>query len=292
MPKVKHPRLSAELLEFVEGNLGAIKDARFCGWDHAESDVWELSFGTGQSAFLKCHRQHRKFVQELTAYTEWLPALGHTPKLIAHHTKPNALLLEKVPGELVETMSLAQKEEQAVYIKAGRFLRSLHDLPYNDSDDMTLADAWPMRIASWSEQAKEHVSAADIVWAKAYASEAIPALKNYSRVPCHRDYTARNWLVAENSFYVIDFEHAHPNLWLSDLERLWTDRWQERPDLKESFFEGYGKALTADDEGLMRRFAAFGAVITITWAANHGDDEFEQFGRSLLARLKAEAKDE
>ena len=280
----------SKLHAFVQAVVGPTHVRRFCGWEHAESLVWEFQTTAGATLYLKQHRQIRKFRQEHHAYTAWVPALPSvTPILVgAHLAAPHALLITAVPGTLAENTLLSPAHELELHRQAGRFLRALHDLPHEDIDPVSLVDAFAQRMAAWLPRVRGLVEEGDIDWVISRMQEILPLLGSYSRVPCHRDYTPRNWLVhqAELQLYVIDFEHARPDLALLDMERLWAGTWPGRPDLKAAFFDGYGRNLTSDEEALLERCAALGALTTIGWAHEHGDVPFEQYGRDLLARLR------
>ena len=272
--------------QYLTDRGAVITSLRFCGWDHAESDVWELSTETGR-VFLKKHRQARKFEQELHAYQAWTPHLSPlTPRLLEHQREAQTLLLSAAPGELVERMKLSAREEHDLHRQAGAFLRRLHDVPFEDTDTLTLAEALKKRTEAWTARAEGVLPPEDIAWVRARVAEALPSLANFTRVPCHRDYTARNWLAESGKLYVIDFEHARPDGWIFDLERLWADLWPERPDLRAAFLNGYGRDLR-EEEGVLERCAALGALSTIVWARDHKDVEFEKQGWRRLARLKA-----
>ena len=284
-------KLSKEGLEFACQFISDIASVRFCGWDHAESGVWELSTKK-ERVFLKRHRQTRKFEQELHAYQAWTPHLSLsplTPRLLAHQRETQTLLLSAVPGELVERVKLSTREEGNLHHQAGTFLRRLHEVPFEDTDTLTLADALKKRLEAWAARAEGLVTPKDIAWVRARVAEALPLLTSFTRVPCHRDYTARNWLVDGPTLYVIDFEHARPDLWLFDLERLWADVWPERPGLRAAFLDGYGRDL-GEEEGVLERYAALNALSTIVWARDHGDVAFEKQGWRRLAWLKEETR--
>lgn len=284
--------LDGALLMFCQQSLGPLQQSTFCGWDHAESSVWKVVSESGRAAYLKQHRQPRKFAQESRAYAEWLPHLSaFTPQLIAKlEGAQNALLLSPVLGELVETSQLGTVDLHDLYIQAGHFLNKLHTLPFSDEDELPIGEAVAQRTGAWTgKRAEGIINANDIAWVRARVSETLPLLQMYTRVPCHRDYTARNWLVNEGKLYVIDFEHARADLWFLDVERMWSDVWRERPFLEAAFWEGYGRTLKEEERGILERLAALNALSTVVWAKEHGDEEFEAFGRGVLERLKRSA---
>lgn len=304
--------VQAELLSLAVPYVGepcAVEDR---SWDHGESAVWRVAGPLGAVA-LKAHRMRRKFEQELTAHTEWLPHLAdgtgarregavpdravaagcvgvpgvRTPTLLAAREEhPRALVMGWEPGVVLEVAGLPHGEAAVLHQRAGAFLRALHDLPYQDADAVPLAEAYAARLEAWSERARGVVPLGVVANVRAALREALPALQRQARVRCHRDYTPRNWLAGEDgSLVVIDFEHARPDLRLADLERLWTGLWHREPALREAFLAGYGRELTPDEEETLRRVAALGGLSTVVWAREHGDAAFEAHGWDVLRRL-------
>lgn len=274
--------VKARALAFAEFHLGQVTQVRDLSWQHGESAVWDLH-AMGARAVLKVYRQPRKYAQELTAYSEWLPLLrprlpegSAAPRLLGWDGQLRALLLSWEEGALLQRLSLTAADERHSHLRAGSFLRQLHSLPLADEDPLTVLDAYAKRVASWTRRATGIVPAALIAATEAAAMGAAPFLQGLRRVPCHRDYTPRNWLVGrDRRLTVIDFEHAHPDLYLVDLQRLWVGAWRRRPDLKEAFLEGYGRQLTADEERALRSISALWALSTIVWARQHHDATFE-----------------
>lgn len=300
-----HPALAA----FAAAHLGAVLKVRDLSWDHGESEVWALT-AKGARAVLKIHRQGRKFRNELTAYTDWLPRLRpllapgtHVPELLAVHAEhPRALLVELVEGELLDDLVPAPALEAEVHEQAGRFLRNLHGLGVSDADPKPLAEAYALRLEAWTTRAAGVVPDAVTGAVRNAVAATLPFLAGQSRVACHRDFTPRNWLVRSDHapgadpagarqhpgfgvLTVIDLEHSRPDLYLADLQRLWVGTWRYRPELRSSFLKGYGRALTGVEEEALRGLAAFWAYSTVVWAREHGDAEFERSGWRTLRWL-------
>jgi len=215
---------------FAEAHLGHLNRTRFCGWPHAESAVWRLEGRA--SAYLKAFRQPQKFVQERRAYRDWLPRLtlepgsALTPALLAESGTLRALLLTALPGSLAVHAPLTPRQGLEVYRQAGAFLRALHALPVGDDDPLPLGEAYRQRAKAWLARAESLVADPLVAWVGRRAGEAAGLLDalGTARVPCHPDFTARNWLVASAPegvrLAVIDFEHARPDFWLFDTEKL------------------------------------------------------------------------
>jgi Ser/Thr protein kinase RdoA (MazF antagonist) len=269
--------------------LGELLGAENLSWQHGESAVWRVAGRRGR-LIVKHHRQLRKWRQEVRAYLEWLPALdGATSELLAvREQPPRGILLSLLPGAPLAGLTLPPEREMRLHAQAGAFLRRLHDLPVADDDPLPLAEAFEQRLHAWTVRARGLVSPPSLDAVGGRVREALPMLGGARRVACHRDFTPRNWLVdpqRPGRLAVIDFEHARPDLWLMDLERLWSGTWRDRPDLEQAFLEGYGRQLAEDDSELLERLAALAAMTTVVWAREHGDREFEVAGRATLERL-------
>ena len=268
--------LSPTWQAFCARHLGVLKSWTFCGWEHAESQVWRIEAQT-RTAFLKCHRRAAKFEQEQNAYSVWLGDLP-TPELIASHHDPNALLLSALPGELVQNLTLSEAQTLQIYEQAGDFLGRLHRLEVEDKETIALQDTVATRLESWLTKVSETVPRQDIEFVRNHMNEALPYLRDKRRLPCHRDYTARNWLLDGADFYVIDFEHAHMDFYLHDLGKQFAEIWRFHPELGEAFLAGYGHKLDDDARSYLIRVAAFNALTTIGWARAHKDKAFEAAG--------------
>lgn len=291
-------RLPPELQDFASEHLGPITATEDLSWDHGESQVW-LVVADRQRAVLKAHRQGRKFANEHAAYLDWAPRLRPNlgegtvlPELLAvRREHPRALLLGWVEGRPASGLNLAPGEERSLHERAGAFLRELHRLEVEDDDPLPLARAFEARLKSWSERVSGLLNERTIAAVVGEASAALPFIAGAVRVPCHRDFTPRNWLVGSAGvpdtapLTVIDFEHSMPDLYLTDLQRLWAGTWRLRPDLREAFLTGYGRDLSDEEETALRRISALWALSTVGWAREHADAEFERLGRDTLEWL-------
>jgi Ser/Thr protein kinase RdoA (MazF antagonist) len=115
------------------------------------------------------------------------------------------------------------------------------------------------------------------------------------RVPAvasHGDFQPRNWLwdTASSRLGIIDWERAEPAVAIRDLVRLEYGPWDGRPDLREDFLAGYGRALTAEEDETLFCYAVLDALSGLRWGMANGDDEvvsraWRTFDRSLDAPL-------
>lgn len=295
-------RPGSVLQAFAELHLGAHVRARFCGWPHAESAVWRLE---GQVegrrvAYFKVFRQPQKFAQERRAYRDWLPQLtsapARVPTLLAESGALRALLVSALPGVLLERASLKAAQNLAAYRQAGAFLGALHRLPFRDDDPLPLAEATRRRARAWLTRAEGLIQPDLRAWVAGQATAVAETLEQLgaARVPCHRDFTPRNWLVTtENGagsvrLGVIDFEHSRPDFWLADLEKLCAEGWDAATEA--AFWTGYGRTPTAAERTLLEQRSPLAALATVVWACEHGDPAFEAQGRAQLSGLWARGR--
>lgn len=260
---------------------------RDVSWAHAASDVRLLVGAGGERAYLKVHRHARKFNQERAALRAWGAQLAGSAQLLGWRTSPShALLLAALPGVLVAGAALHATTLQRVHHAAGSWLQRLHTLAYIDRDPLPLEGALRQRLRHAAQRAAAVVPARTVAWVVAKVAAA--DLQPLQRVPCHRDYTPRNWLWhPEQGLGVIDFEHAHPDLWWADVGRLSDEAWVTQPALEAAFWEGYGRTPSAQERQLGEAYRAMAALSTISWACAHADALFEAQGWAVLERLGA-----
>lgn len=110
-------------------------------------------------------------------------------------------------------------------------------------------------------------------------------------VPTHGDVQPKNflWNPSSRQVALIDFERAEPGLAVRDLVRLEYGAWDGKPFLRDAFLDGYGRALTADEESALRDLAALEAVSAIQWGSANDDTDIVSRGYRTLARLRPAA---
>jgi len=251
--------------------------------DHAGSRVWRVDWAD-RAVFVKQHHQARKRRQEVFALREWTPRLvaanHRVPVLIADLPRFDAVVMTAVAGD--EADKRPPGDVAGLWRAAGRVLRALHDLPFTDTDPVGLPEAIVARTEAWCARAEGLVSATTVgaVRQRIGRGEAFVGAR---RVPCHRDYQPRNWLVAGGTGPgVVDWEHATPDAREADLVRV-AAQWAEEPPLRDAFLAGYGPLDPAATDRLHRLVPLFG-LATLVWALEHGDAAFEASGRAILTR--------
>jgi hypothetical protein len=246
----------------------------------------------GLTWFVKRHGDRERYEAELLAYREWVPALSNSaPRLRAFSDSLTTVILSAVPGDPApwpaqEAGGLSDAErsaEQAIQRHAGVLLRQLHGartaLPCNDFGVAKIEEFDRLRplAASLLTQRELEFARSEVA-----ALDGIPCT---GLVPCHRDYTPRNWLVNGGALYVIDFEWSRMDAWISDLARLHLGVWANRPDLREAFLSGYGRHVGDADREILHGCAVITAVWLLIKAHETRQASFEDASREALLRV-------
>jgi Ser/Thr protein kinase RdoA (MazF antagonist) len=292
MPPRADPLEYADVLDFAGQVLGPYQLEQDYSWAHGMSAVLRLRDARGVTWFAKQHRERDRHDAEVTAYRQWVPALGgHAPRLHAADESRSAIIVSAIPGEpapwpaayLCALPVTDRRAEQALHRDAGALLRRLHHAqPPSPWDDWGTA-----KIAEFDAlmpMASQLLGTRDLALVRA-AVETLSGLPCPGQVPCHRDYTPRNWLVGGGVQYVIDFEHARLDVWLADLARLHLGIWPDRPDLKEAFLAGYGCQLSDTDHASLQGLAALTATWLVVKAREIRQPALEDAFRAALQRL-------
>lgn len=282
----------ADVLDFAGQVLGPCELEQDYSWAHGMSVVLRLRDTGGVTWFAKQHRERDRFETEVTAYRQWVPALGiHAPRLHAADHLRSAIIVSAVPGkpapwpaaDLCALPDTDRQAEQGLHREAGALLRQFHDarppLPWYDWGAAKVAE-----FDSLMPVAAQLLGERELAHARAEV-EALGGLPCPGRAPCHRDYTPRNWLIQDGVQYVIDFEHARLDMWLADLARLRLGIWPDRPDLKEAFLAGYGRQLSDTDDAILQGVAALTATWLVVKAREVRQPDLEDAFRIALQRL-------
>ncbi|MBI2373997.1 MAG: aminoglycoside phosphotransferase family protein [Deltaproteobacteria bacterium] len=243
--------------------------------------------------YLKRFRGARKLVQAREFLDEFAPRLaeriavspdGHLdpppiPRVVAAAPELGALLLEGLPGTNADLDPRGRTER--TFRTAGVLLRALHSLPVEDSDPVPIAAALEARAKALLERCGGEARAAARL-----ALERLGGLdlKGARRVPCHRDFELRNWLIdARAAVRIVDFEHARLDHPVVDLVRLACFEWPGRPELESAFLEGYGGPC---DEPVLVAISTLDTAATLAWAERHRDHEYAARGVRMLSAIE------
>ncbi len=254
-------------------------------------------------ACLKVYSSRACWHAEVHAYEHWASALGtRAPKLLAASPdRLKALVITELPGRIALNMRLPRSRERAMWRAAGKALTRLHDLPPGTFFGACLrngarAAAAPRRAEIWvarglrtalRQARRMRLLSPDESATVQAASGLVSAFAGERPRACHRDYCADNWLVDRWGSWtgVIDFEASRWDVRAVDFARdpNWT--WMHRPDLEESFRQGYGHPVTPAEARriLVKRCEyALGAIV---WGRRNRYFGFEREGRACLAHL-------
>lgn len=89
-------------------------------------------------------------------------------------------------------------------------------------------------------------------------------------------------------FGAVDLERARPHAAVADLVALACGSWVGRLDLQHAFVEGYGRALTVEEQWALRCLSVLDAASAISWGVPNGDEAIVARGRATLARLEVQ----
>ncbi|WP_251450992.1 aminoglycoside phosphotransferase family protein [Microbacterium sp. Marseille-Q6648] len=261
----------------VRGWLGAPTLIEDHSWGLVDTVVLHVRASDGSDVIVKAGgRDNHHIRREIRAHARWtapLVALGRTGRMRHASDEANALVLDRLPGVLVE--GAASEHDVALHVQAGAVLRALHDQErhVDDADECHVtakARAWldrEHRIAPALEKTVRRLL-------EGYRPRAVEV------VPTHGDYHPRNWLDDGGELRVIDFGRFDLRPAATDLCRLATGQWRRDTRLERAFLEAYGE--DPRDGDVWRMDLLREAVSTAVWAYLVGDRAFEQEGHRML----------
>ncbi|WP_345673556.1 phosphotransferase [Yinghuangia aomiensis] len=270
------------LAALVTSVLGPDVDVWSRSWPGAASRVWEARAPNGAAVFAKVHSTPKFHRREVAAYESWVTLLGEdTPRLLACDSALPGILVTPLPGVPVKFQPLPPGQDAEVHALAGALARRIHDTAICPA---ATASALP------SAYVLKHLGRARLTDADLSRAQAVlvaAAQVTLPMVPTHGDFQPRNWLYNNDSrVRVIDFERAEPGASVRDFRLLVNGPWQERPDLREAFFDGYGRSLTTDEEIALAGWVVLDALDSAHWGAKDNDAEVLARGLAGLAQLR------
>ena len=269
-------------------------------WPDSDSQVNRVTTKDGGAFYVKRFSSSVKYDQAAHAYQDWLVMFGGlVPRLVSANSQHRLLLLTDLGGICCDWQELSAAQQASLLYQAGKFLRSLHEIPFVDDDSMAVGDAVLARSRALQRRIGEvdvrsdHLSPDRMTGIVDIIGEVVPLLNQIKRVPCHRDFWRRNWIWTKANggepegvhLSVIDFEHARPDLFVFDFMKLWSDCWLSDPQLEQPFWDGYGRRLTSQENTLLNTCAKLHAVQTMIWSAEHQYATFFAQGEQLLAAV-------
>lgn len=274
-----------DLLAWAEEAVGSAVTAADRSGPVNTSLVLELVDAKGDHWFLKHPRDAERFRRELHAYEKTLASFGdRVPRLVGSNDSYRCLLLAAVPGQIVRGTDAASEPD--VHRQAGTLLAKLHRSEWPTPSPEMGAKLAKQR-AHVLERAKPVLDQAEYRYLR-HATNALTRDPAPKIVPCHRDFYPNNWLIDQDgTVRLIDFGRAAPDLVARDLVLLVAGRdWGKQFELREAFFEGYGRRLDDDEQAQLHGFVTIGAVTKVLRAANRGNQPAMLRAKKALERLK------
>ncbi|HUY46624.1 MAG TPA: aminoglycoside phosphotransferase family protein [Streptosporangiaceae bacterium] len=276
----------AALARTVAGEIGEVADR---SWQREGSAVWQIADAAGGCWFVKRHSSERFHQREVSAYRHWTAALGpgRAPDLAAADSQMLAIVISGLPGQIALNLRLAADDEREMHRQAGELLRRLHNTAPPVPGCPGLGRA-VQRVDEHLSRTGALLTSSEITLVRRCAAELASLAPELPAVPTHGDAQLRNWLWnrATRLLAMIDFERAETGPAVRDLVRLEYGPWDQRPDLRASFLDGYGRALTHAEEQALPRLAALDALSGLQWGTANGDREVADRARKTFARLR------
>lgn len=267
-------------LSYAIALLGDVRVEHDRSWPHGESTVRQVVDATGSRWIVKQVRSARHYAGEVTGLSSWAPELGpgRAPQILGADDASQTVVASWLPGVV------GAASDPDAHRQAGELAARLHAIGPRSVDVehaprlLDQLDRWQLRAPGAFESAE-----LDFVSGRLRELDSLPAPE---RTSIHNDYQPRNWILDGGRVAVIDFGRSGLDLLVRDVERLWFAEWVGHTELRDAFFDGYGRAPTAEEAATIEARGAFQAGGTIVWSIEHGDPAFERTGRDLLARLR------
>lgn len=273
---------------------------------------------------LKIFSHPSAFQRERHALQQYGPHLPRCPKWIdGHDQDPWAILMSLCSGHPVEDLSLplrlppvpqkpktdpplpdpprpdeensrleapildelVAKQFAPILKQAGQWLQRLHHIPVVDEDPLAPKAALQQRKQSALASAAQLGLPKSLVrWLENSDLRPFAA----PRVPCHRDFSPRNWLwdASKQELWVLDFEHCRPDLPAWDLLRFAEHPWGRHAKLIEAFTSGYPAAQKWLQNPAWPALRGIHAIHTLAWAQRHDDFRLVQNAQSYLEQIQ------
>ncbi|HEY2505489.1 MAG TPA: hypothetical protein VGI58_03160 [Streptosporangiaceae bacterium] len=265
--------------------LGPIEVTGDLAWPGNGNQVLEICDSDGRLWIAKALADDSGYQRERDALQRWAPALGDAaPALRGADDRLRLLIMTRLPGQRAE--GVPAETDPAAHRQAGRLTRLLHDAEPARVDDGILA-ATAIGLERSIEAGGHLLTGDEIAFARSQV-QPMAELGPVPTVPTHMDNQPRNWVV-DNAGVIrlIDFGRCRRDVWIRDMQRLYFQQWEHRPDLRDAFYAGYGREPDATDASLLRGYLAYQGLSTVVWATRHGDPAFAAHGHRILAELLA-----
>ncbi|WP_328957769.1 aminoglycoside phosphotransferase family protein [Kitasatospora purpeofusca] len=285
----------SELRDWVAGHLPGLDASEDRSWPRSSSRVWRVTAGS-RTAYVKIGPSDLDYEREIAGYAYAAAHLTdrEAPRLLAADPRLRAILSSVLPGRVVRALPLEPDVELRLFEDAGRLLRRWHDASGPGTD----ADRAAVR-AELREQAQEaaeclestapYLAADRLALVEAASKELVGLADQLPLVYRHGDYETRNWLYDEETgrHGLIDFAMARRGVAAAEFVWLFGALWPLRPDLREAYFAGYGRPLTAEEDRLLHLLTVRLGVSYLHNGLVEGREDLVARGRLALDRMVA-----
>ncbi|WP_434598473.1 aminoglycoside phosphotransferase family protein [Streptomyces sp. A5-4] len=284
-----------ELRDWVALHLPGLDANEDRSWPRSTSLVWRVSAGD-RDAYAKISPSALEFEREVAGYAFAAAHLGESeaPRLLACNPDLRAILSSPLPGRVVRDLPLETSTELHLYEVAGRLLRRWHDAsaPGTDADRAAVRSDMEDKAreaADCLEDVASHLAADRLALVEAASKELAGLAEGLPLVYRHGDYETRNWLYDEDRgrHGLIDFATAAHGVAASEFVWLFGAIWSVRPELREAYFTGYGRPLTAEENRLLQLLTVRLGVSYLRNGLAKDRDELVARGHLVLDRMAA-----
>jgi hypothetical protein len=195
-----HPN-NQNFVEFARRQMGSqVRIDNFSRDFGRPSIVWRLTGSDGSRAWLKHHERSQLCERELLGLERFVPALGEqtwwsAPTLMTKDDGLEVILMTEVEGEVLDATAVSADECTTMFRLAGQFIRTLHDLDISAPDYCIGTAAYLRnRLEYYLGESEASIDTGTAAWARELIEQAC-AVQEARRVPCHMDFSPRNWLI-------------------------------------------------------------------------------------------------
>ncbi|MFE2415496.1 phosphotransferase [Streptomyces hokutonensis] len=283
--------LAAPLRSWVEKTLGPLTAVRRLPNGSSPAAVWHVVRGSDNAQLhLKTAPSPEAFTRETFAYRHAVPALGpgNAPCLVATSARHLAMILTALPGAPLSQAWLSENALQTVHWRAGALVAELHQAGRPTPTARREASAFVSRLADAAvrdaDAAGDQLSSAERKFVIALADH----LRVLDRLPLGFVHgggieAGLRWSGGARPT-LQDFDRARFAPVVVDFVHLAHGLWAERPLVRAAFFDGYGRALGAEEQQALRCLTGLHAVRALA-DSTYGD---RAAARTVLDRLKSE----
>ncbi len=189
-----------------------------------------------------------------------------------------------LPGIPLPEANLSTQDERQAYRQAGQLLNALHSAN-PPAPDSRILDRLAAKTGDLLRQVREELTRQQ----RARLREQVRDLRTQARqlpaVPTHGDFQPRNllWDPATRQLAVIDFEKAAPAAAVRDLTLLEAGPLNDRHDLRDAFYQGFGRTLSLTEHAALTALLHLDALANLAWGIRNGDSHMAAAARRTLA---------